>query len=133
MIYWVIGIAGMIGALLRYYVGLWLPTSELGGFPVGTLLVNFLGCFLLSWFSVKSTELKMIPSWVQISFTTGLIGSFTTFSTFSIEVIQMIDADSWGMALFYIILSLWGGFALAWCGYQVATRSKKEGESIDHS
>lgn len=133
MIFWIIGFAGVIGALLRYYVGTFLPTNEFGGFPLGTLLVNLTGCFILSWFSIWSTEKKYIPSWVQVGFSTGLIGSFTTFSTFSVEVVEMIHAGSWNMALLYILLSLWGGMFLAWCGYRFATEQRKKKVSYyDH-
>lgn len=52
MVYWVIGIAGVVGALLRYYVGNLLPASSFGGFPFGTLIINYIGSFFLSWFTV---------------------------------------------------------------------------------
>jgi CrcB protein len=124
--YWVIGIAGVIGALLRYYAGIMFPASWFWGFPVGTLLVNLIGCFFLSWFTVWSTQVFPLPSWLQTGITTGLIGSFTTFSTFSVEVAKMIHSGLWWMALLYILLSFWGGFFFTWCGYLLAIRSKKK-------
>jgi CrcB protein len=116
----------VIGTLLRYYVGLLIPTSHLWGFPLGTLMVNYIGCFLLSWFTIWSCEIKFIPSWFRVGFAIGLIGSFTTFSTFSVEVVKMIYSGSWIMALLYVLLSLWGGLFLAWIGYQVAIRQRNK-------
>ncbi|SFX55726.1 CrcB protein [Thermoactinomyces sp. DSM 45891] len=125
MMYWMIGLAGMLGALLRYYIGLFIPSGELYGFPLGTLIVNFIGCFLLSWFTVWSMQRKSIPSWFRMGFATGFIGAFTTFSTFSVEVVKMLDHGLWIMGFFYLFLSLWGGLFLAWIGYKMAM---KQGE-----
>lgn len=126
MIYWAISVAGVIGALLRYYVGILFPASWYWGFPLGTLLVNLIGCFLLSWLTIWSKEVCPFPSWLRTGMTTGLIGSFTTFSTFSVEVVQMIDSRLWWMALLYVLLSLWGGLFLVWIGYLLATKQKKK-------
>lgn len=126
MIYWVIGVFGMIGALLRYVAGLLFPASWFWGFPLGTLLVNLLGCFLLSWFTVWSVYVFPLPSWLCTGIGTGMIGSFTTFSAFSVEVVKMIHSGLWKMALFYVLLSLWGGLLLAWCGSLLAIKQKKK-------
>jgi CrcB protein len=125
MIYWVVGIAGVVGALLRHYIGLWVPASIMWGFPMGTLLVNYIGCFILSWFTIWSTTMKSCPSWIRVGIGTGLIGSFTTFSTFSVEVIKMFEEGLWLMSLVYIMLSLWGGLFLTWSGYTWAIYQQK--------
>jgi len=125
MIYWIIGFAGAIGSLLRYSVGKVFPAVEFWGFPIGTLLANYMGSFFLSWFSVWSVKRKSVPSWVQAGVITGLIGSFTTFSTFSVEVIELMVAGWWRVALLYVLLSLWGGLILAWSGYQLAIKRKR--------
>lgn len=126
MVYWVIGIAGAVGALLRYYLGILLPASSSGGFPFGTLIINYIGCFFLSWFTIWSTEIVRVPQWVRVGVATGLIGSFTTFSTFSVEVVTLFRSGSWIMALVYTLLSLWGGLFLTWSGYQLATKQKQK-------
>ncbi len=131
MIYWIIGMAGMIGALLRYVAEWLFPAGLYWGFPFGTLLVNFLGCFLLSWFTVWSVQVFPLPSWFRTGFGTGLIGSFTTFSAFSAEVVNMIHIGLWQMALVYIFLSLWGGLFLAWYGSLLAVKQKKEPEGVN--
>ncbi|TCP60609.1 fluoride efflux transporter CrcB [Baia soyae] len=134
MIYWVIGLAGVIGALLRYCVSIFFPSGELYGFPLGTLIVNFIGCFVLSWFTVWSMARRNIPSLFRTGFTTGFIGAFTTFSTFSVEVVHMLHSGLWIMALVYVLLSLWGGLFLTWIGYKMAMKQgNKQGLEGEHS
>ncbi|MGA8943587.1 MAG: fluoride efflux transporter CrcB [Thermoactinomyces sp.] len=126
MIYWVIGVAGMIGALLRYGAGLLFPSSWFWGVPAGTLLVNLLGCLALGWFTVWSIHVYPLPSQIRAGLGTGLIGSFTTFSAFSVEVVKMVSSGLWQSALFYIFLSFWGGLFLAWCGALLAAKQQKK-------
>lgn len=122
--YWIIGTAGIIGALLRYFIGILFPANNFWGFPLETLFVNYIGCFFISWFSIWSTKVKSISEPIRMGISNGLIGSFTTFSAFSVEVVEMFYNGLWIMALFYVFLSLWGGFAIAKFGFQLAARKK---------
>lgn len=125
MVYVVVGIAGMLGALLRYYVGVWLPTASFFGFPLGTLVVNFVGSFLLGWFATWSAR-PSFPLWLKTGIATGLIGSFTTFSTFSVDVLKLVQHHAWKMAFLYVFLSLFGGLLCAWSGFRVAKRAVRK-------
>ncbi|SFI90424.1 CrcB protein [Thermoflavimicrobium dichotomicum] len=116
-----IGIAGVIGALLRYGIGEIIP--KVGGiFPVSTLLINWGGCFLLSWFSMWSVKHGFFTPTMRTAISTGFIGSFTTFSTFSVELIQLIQQHVWLMAILYFMLSALGGLFFAWCGWRIGER-----------
>ncbi|WP_019119246.1 fluoride efflux transporter CrcB [Brevibacillus massiliensis] len=123
MAYLVIGLAGSIGALLRYYAGLWSHEWWASPFPLGTLITNYLGCFVLAWFSTWVVA-RPVPEWLRLGITTGLIGSFTTFSTFSVETVQLLHAGLFLLALIYVLTSLWGGLLLAWLGYRLAAAKK---------
>ncbi|MFM1650953.1 fluoride efflux transporter CrcB [Brevibacillus sp. B_LB10_24] len=123
MAYLVIGLAGSIGALLRYYIGLWSHEWWAGPFPLGTLVTNYIGCFVLAWFSTRVVG-RPVPEWLRLGITTGLIGSFTTFSTFSVETVQLVHTGHSLTALLYVMTSLWGGLALAWLGYRSAVAKK---------
>lgn len=129
MNYWIVGIAGMTGALLHHYTSLIFEPLPAGSFPVGTLLVNYIGSFVLSWLNGKAGTL--ISPGLQLAIGTGLIGSFTTFSTFSIETIQLWEQGLWGKSGLYVLCSIWGGWLLAWTGWKVSQLTdgdKHEGE-----
>ncbi|AKM20009.1 camphor resistance protein CrcB [[Flavobacterium] thermophilum] len=127
MVYLAVGAAGMIGALVRYVVGLVVPAAWLGGVPLGTLLVNWTGSFLLSWLTVVFTRRPSWPSWLKTAATTGFIGSYTTFSTLSVECVEWMEQGRFGMAAVYIAASLFGGLLASWAGYAAAQPERKEG------
>lgn len=105
-----IGIGGAVGASLRYSVSILLLTNETVAFPFATVAVNLAGCFLLGMLS-SGLELKITANPDYLSaFKTGLIGSFTTFSTFSVEVFQLLQHHSYFLAILYIFISAIFGF-----------------------
>lgn len=99
----------ILGASSRYYLAIcvqkWLET----GFPWATLLINIVGSFLMGilfeYFSIKN----QLESW-RIFALVGFLGSFTTFSTFSLDLFLLLKQSLWGQAFFYgmgsVILSL---------------------------
>lgn len=119
MVYLVVGIAGLLGALSRYYLGLSVSGWWHDIFPLATLVINLVGCFILSWFSMYVAKLGLFHPYMITAVSTGFVGSFTTFSTFSVETIQLIQASRWEMALLYILSSLWGGLFMSWLGYRM--------------
>ena len=87
MMYVAVGIGGILGAILRFLITYWFNTFG-SYFPIGILFVNILGCFLLGYLQGLAS-VHEIPDWVVTGLGTGLIGAFTTFSTFSMEVIYL--------------------------------------------
>ncbi len=85
-----IGIGGFIGAILRYWISGWIQGSGLA-FPWGTLGVNFIGSFLLSLLMYLSEIRGMFDEETRIFLSIGLLGAFTTMSTFSYETFRMIE------------------------------------------
>lgn len=109
----------MVGGMLRYGMGLLpLPTS-LGGFPLWTLVINLLGCFLIGFLTAlaESTSLDVALS---KGLTVGLCGGFTTFSTFSRECLLLRESGATGLLILYILLSLLLGVALVYLGRSAA-------------
>lgn len=103
---------GAIGACLRFYVGqlaLWRHASK---FPVNTLAINVLGSALLGalW---GLYEQRIINEWIWQWVGVGLLGAFTTFSTFSYELLQLIQQKRIGAALLYIAATVMLGLAAA--------------------
>lgn len=121
-----VGIAGIVGTWLRYGLGLLVqPSLAQPPFPIGTLTVNLIGCFALGWFSQWGLGKIRLSARVRFSISTGLIGSFTTSSTFSVETVQWIRQGWIGSALVYAGTSLIGGLCLVWLGTRVASRRER--------
>ena len=93
--YLVVGLGGGIGAVLRFWV------SENFAFPFGTLAVNVLGSFLIG--IVFAIALHRFGERLSLFVVTGILGGFTTFSTFSLDVLKLFQADKIAFAAFYII------------------------------
>ncbi len=85
-----IGIGGFLGAVLRYAIGGWIQNGVLS-FPLGTLAVNVIGSFTLSLIMHLSEYEGLFSSEVRIFLTIGLLGSFTTMSTFSYETFRLLE------------------------------------------
>lgn len=129
MVYVVIGIAGAVGALLRYYLGLSVGVWWRGYFPLATLIVNCAGCLCLGWFIIRVRTKFKLPDWVQTGVVTGLIGSFTTFSAFSVETMTLLRDGRWSMALLYVLLSFWGGLLFFSYGYKLGEMKGRDQRS----
>jgi fluoride exporter len=118
MVYLYVGIGGAIGSTLRYLVScLSLPTFH--HFPMGTLFVNLLGAFVLGWFVARVAPLQSIKKEVKLGISTGMIGSFTTFSTLSVEVIQLIHDSLYLWIFLYLSISVVGGLILTAIGFSI--------------
>ena len=113
-------IGGCIGAVARYAVSLGI--EPLSMFPVETLFVNWIGCFLLTFFITHPFLSKRVAEPVIVGIGTGVLGGFTTFSTFSVETIQLWMDQSIAVAMFYVFLSVFGSIGLAWLGLKAGLR-----------
>lgn len=117
MAWFLVGIGGMIGALLRYQVSRYINGRFDIKFPYQTLFVNLTGAFLLGWFtSSLHRYLPHLGSAPMLLLGVGLCGAYTTFSTFSYEVITLIRENREWTALSYVLISGLGGFALSGIG-----------------
>jgi len=114
-----IAAGGAIGAVLRYWIsGLtyyWLSPS----FPWGTFIVNVSGCFLIGFLSEIFTEL-FLPQSAKIFLLTGLLGAFTTFSTFALESGNLIRNGQLKYAAINTALSNFVGIILVFFGFFLA-------------
>ncbi len=124
-----VGLGGFIGAMFRYILVELLVIPS--GFPLGTLIENLLGCFLLGCFLTMSLHYWKISKRIKLFIGTGAIGSFTTFSTFSVESIQLIQHEQYVMAFCYVFGTIAGGLALTAFGvYLARVISKQKGSMI---
>ena len=100
-----VGLGGAVGAILRFLLGQVVP--KLGsGFPLATFDVNFLGCFAIgAVVGLAGRQRGLDPSLV-LFLQPGICGGFTTFSTFSLETLSLIENGKLAVALAYIALSI---------------------------
>lgn len=123
--YGYIAMFGALGALLRYLISLAMKT---GSFPAATLVANLVGCLFLGVLVgfIEVLEIKHVN--LVIGLKAGLLGSFTTFSSFCLDSVKLAAAGSQGLALAYSFSSLAFGMILAgmgmWIGESFALRKK---------
>lgn len=96
-----IGAGGFIGSALRYLISLFIQNKVLSTFPFGTFAVNVLGCFLIGAVYALSERGNLGAEW-RLFLATGILGGFTTFSSFSNETVSMIRDAQYGPALIYV-------------------------------
>jgi len=105
-----------VGALLRFWVSTWVYARLGRDFPWGTLAVNVLGSLLMGFLYILLIErLAFPPVWRGVLLV-GLLGAFTTFSTFSIETLNLIEEGALFSALTNILLSVMLCLLGAWLG-----------------
>lgn len=111
-------IGGGLGSISRYFLSNYAQKlGNLGAFPLGTFVVNFIGCFLIGVFS--SLFIKEDNS-LKFLLITGFCGGFTTFSTFSAENFSLWQSGNYGVLLLYILLSVILGFLGVFSGVEIA-------------
>jgi CrcB protein len=120
--YLAVGSAGFLGAITRLFVGSvfgrWLETS----FPVGTLVINVTGSFILGWFITFVTEKYPVSDTLRLAIAVGFVGAYTTFSTFTWESTKLMNDRAWAMAIANIVVSLVLGLLAVRLGIMTARR-----------
>lgn len=99
-----VGLGAFLGANARYWFGVAARAAQ-QSFPWPTLAINACGSILLGLFAAYALE-RGAPSHYRLFFAVGLCGGFTTFSTFSFEVVELVLERSWRPAALYVLLSL---------------------------
>lgn len=92
-------LAGGLGSGVRYLVSEWSLRTFGQGFPVGTLIVNIVGCFAMSLVMCLALETAHISPTLRVALTTGFMGGLTTYSAFNYETLKLIESKSYGSAL----------------------------------
>lgn len=105
-----IALGGAIGAYCRYWFGAWLAARvNIRAFPLAMVIVNWLGSFGLGVMTALALNYHLsIPTAVTV----GFFGAFTTFSTFSLEAVQLLRQRQYVFAFLYIVASIFGSIAL---------------------
>lgn len=113
-----IALGASVGALLRWRLSLWLNMA--GPMPLGTLAANLIGGYFVGiCVAVFQALPQLDPLW-RLALVTGLLGGLTTFSTFSAEVVLMLQSQRYGLALATTAIHLLGSLALTAAGLRTA-------------
>lgn len=112
IMYFYVGIAGAMGAIARYVIGLVFFSQSV--FPFATLCVNLMGCFALAFITSRS----MFSERLKVAVGTGFLGSFTTFSAFSVETVHLFHNGTTILAFTYIGVSMVGGILMSNLGWK---------------
>ncbi len=113
-------LGGGLGSLFRYGIGLLILSNFRMYFPLGTFIVNIIGCFLLGLVLGLFEGKKLISPEIALLFGTGFCGGFTTFSTFSLEGYRLIEDGEWMVFLGYTVGSIGIGIMAAMLGIKLS-------------
>lgn len=119
--YMYIGIGGILGSLARYFLS-GLIINIYSGFPLNTFLINISGCVILGFFLTIALEYIEIDANVRLGISTGFVGSYTTFSTFTNEINMLLNSGSYIILSVYFLSSLIAGILSIWLGTAAARR-----------
>lgn len=119
MIWVYVAVGGAAGAVARYGLGGWIQDRAGFGFPWGTLVVNVLGCLLIG-FAIRYLEATRLPAELRALVGVGVLGAFTTFSTFSYETVGLLEEGAWGRAAAYSLGSLLLGIVAVYLGVSIS-------------
>lgn len=115
-----IALGGAVGAALRWLLAGAVQRATGAAFPWGTLTVNAVGSFLLGFLFIYFLERSSMGELARLGVTVGLLGAFTTFSTYSLESILMLQEGDYAMAAANVIVQVVVCLVLAWLGVQLA-------------
>ncbi|HEY7977061.1 MAG TPA: fluoride efflux transporter CrcB [Rhizomicrobium sp.] len=118
MILFAVGVGGGLGALLRYFVAGAIQSAAWPGYPWGIFVVNITGGFVMGLIvELSALKISLTPE-MRAFLTTGILGGYTTFSTFSLDSALLIERGNYGSAAVYIVgsttLSILALFAGLW-------------------
>jgi CrcB protein len=108
---------GAIGALLRYFISGSVQKSFIGNFPYGTLTVNLLGSLFIGILFAYFQHHSTLSTLYKTFFITGVLGAFTTYSTFAMESVLLLQNGAYMKAILSMVLNLFGSILFAAIGY----------------
>ena len=115
-----IAVLAAVGAIARHLVDGWVANRFGTAFPVGTLVVNVSGCLLLGFLFPLLTERVTVDPSLRFALTTGFVGAYTTFSTFSLETVRLLQDGELGAAVLNVGASVALGLIAVYAGLVIA-------------
>ncbi len=120
MEYLYVGIGGVFGAITRYGLSKWVGQRWKGDFPLATFCINITGSFILGLLIVVFSTAGPSVTYLKDLTTAGFLGAFTTYSTFTYEIVNLIENGEKGTAVKYFLASIIVGLTAAFLGMTLA-------------
>jgi CrcB protein len=114
-----VALGGALGALARYLVDRFIEAREVGLFPWGTFTINVSGCLLVGAVVSALVDRHHTPAWLRLGLVMGVLGGYTTFSTFSQETFDLVREGRGGVALLYAVASVAVGVTAVFIGSRI--------------
>ena len=114
--YVAVALGGVLGCCARYGVSQAVQTFYGKSFPLATLIINVSGCLAMGFLFYLTLERVSVSPSMRVAILTGVLGGFTTFSTFAMEALLLAEDGEMGYAVSYILLSVFLGLGAAWLG-----------------
>jgi len=113
-------VGGAIGSGARYLTALWAASAMSPAFPYGTLIVNVLGSFLIAFIMHVGSATDVLPADLRVMLTAGVMGGFTTYSTFNYETTNLFRIGSWPTGMLNIGVTVIGCMVAGLAGLMLA-------------
>jgi fluoride exporter len=116
-----VGLGGLLGSVMRYEIGGWVGRLRAGWtFPLETLIINVAGCVAIGALSALAESRGVFSGETRAFLFIGLLGGFTTFSTFGYETFQLLRDGQWPPAALSVALQVVLGIGGVWAGHALA-------------
>jgi CrcB protein len=123
--YLAVAIGGFLGAVIRFILSQLIKTEFIPAFPLGTLVINLSGCFVLSFFMNLTMERLSVKPCIRLAFGTGFLGAYTTFSAFTVETLVLWETGLFLQSAIYFLATSIGCLLLAWAGNELGGKLKR--------
>ena len=118
--YVAVALGGVVGCVARYGVSQLVQLVYARSFPLATLIINVVGCLLMGFLFFQTMDRVTISPALRAALLTGVLGGFTTFSTFAMETLLLAEDGETGSAVMYVVASVLLGLLAAFLGAYLA-------------
>ena len=118
-----VAFGGALGSVIRYSVDVFCKRLSFSSIPIGTIIVNIIGSFLIGYTMQYLLSRNIASEEYKRFVMTGFLGGLTTFSSFSLEILQMVQEEKFVLAVCYVFLSIAIGLFAVWLGISIASNS----------